>query len=262
MNPGTTPLWLSDFQEKFGTTLRQELNSATGTLHSTHSSPGLAAYNTQYWFRLFTTLQQTFPLLCRILGYWHFNQLMTVYLRNFAPHDWDLGHVGHSMLNFLYQIEPQELTPLALGHERLLLQEAATIDLAFDQALEAIAPIPWQYDPSLGPIEELQLQKAAHWQVFAEHWELLALRSQEPSVEPMSHPIKTLSPRRFTLICQREGVLHLEALSEDKAQFFLNLCHLPLQQCLYSLQESHPRDNLEVEVQEWLAQSIHLRFWR
>ncbi len=52
-------------------------------------------YNQQYWWRLLTILQDTFPLLTRLFGYYSFNESIAFpYLVKYPPDHWSLNHLG------------------------------------------------------------------------------------------------------------------------------------------------------------------------
>ncbi|RYE86013.1 MAG: DUF2063 domain-containing protein, partial [Myxococcales bacterium] len=105
------PGWLGEFQARFGTVLRTPLDRATGTLRAAvtaydadlcretqdawwgPASGCLAVYNRQYWFRLFTVLQQALPLTTALVGPWAFNELAADFLLAHPPASWDIDLV-------------------------------------------------------------------------------------------------------------------------------------------------------------------------
>ncbi|MDR3624522.1 MAG: putative DNA-binding domain-containing protein [Chlamydiales bacterium] len=55
-------------------------------------------YNQQYWWRLYKTLQEIFPTVARLFGYYDFNmQLVTPYLTKFPSKTWSLHELGRKM---------------------------------------------------------------------------------------------------------------------------------------------------------------------
>jgi Putative DNA-binding domain len=95
----SSPGWLLELQASFGDMLRTPLDRSTGSLRANDAAypaplmraarpardqsggERLAAYNRQYWFRLFTVLQRAFPLTSRLIGFWHFNEYATEFYR-------------------------------------------------------------------------------------------------------------------------------------------------------------------------------------
>ncbi|WP_437621213.1 HvfC/BufC N-terminal domain-containing protein [Sorangium sp. So ce1151] len=115
MSPGGggPPRWLRELQRDFTAVLRAPLDSGTGVFRERQeryparlvaelrSGPGgpapaerLALYHRQYWMRLFTALQTSFPRVSRAMGYWHFNHLAALHLAARPPRHFDLDEVA------------------------------------------------------------------------------------------------------------------------------------------------------------------------
>ncbi|XYH96544.1 DNA-binding domain-containing protein [Sorangium sp. So ce1128] len=103
------PGWLRALQRDFTAVLHTPLESGTGVFRERQdlyparlvaqlrSGPGspppaerLALYHRQYWMRLFTALQTSFPRVSRAMGYWHFNHLAALYLAARPPRHFDI----------------------------------------------------------------------------------------------------------------------------------------------------------------------------
>ncbi|MGK3969187.1 DNA-binding domain-containing protein [Sorangium sp. So ce118] len=106
---GGPPRWLRELQRDFTAVLRAPLDASTGVFRERQeryparlvaqlrSGPGgpapaerLALYHRQYWMRLFTALQTSFPRVSRAMGYWHFNHLAALHLAARPPRHFDL----------------------------------------------------------------------------------------------------------------------------------------------------------------------------
>ncbi len=59
-------------------------------------------YNQQYWYRLLTVMQGTFPLLTRLFGFKDFNDSIAIpYLAENPPHSWSLNELGDTLPAYL-----------------------------------------------------------------------------------------------------------------------------------------------------------------
>ena len=84
-------------------------------------------YNQQYWWRLFTILQDSFPLLTRLFGYSDFNQLIaTPYLTKFPPNSWSLAHLGDTL--------PLWVEKFYTENDRTLVLDVAHLDASLNEA--------------------------------------------------------------------------------------------------------------------------------
>ncbi len=70
-------------------------------------------YNQQYWWRLYTTMQESYPVLTRLFGYFDFNQaIASPYLVKYPPNHWALGKLGNRLLQWIeedYTADDKEL---------------------------------------------------------------------------------------------------------------------------------------------------------
>ena len=168
------PSWLEGFQKEWGGALTQPLQHATGVLLSPHPSPGLAAYNRQYWFRLFSVLQKTYELTATLVGYWHFNLLAQDYLSFEPPHHFDLASITTAFPDFLAKVlTPSRLASLEYGVEALCVVQAAQLERAMEQALLAPHHAPYGPDRFVADLAgHLQLGAGPHWQILSLDWPL------------------------------------------------------------------------------------------
>ena len=135
---------LLSLQENFSKAIREPVSFATGffvfqkenypaDFVKTVSPRGdqgpedrIAIYNEQYWYRLFSILQEDFPLLAAVLGFWEFNQLASEYLSQYPSRS--------PFLDFL----PTLMEEFLSTHTRFanpLNQQIAQLDLAAYKSL-------------------------------------------------------------------------------------------------------------------------------
>lgn len=59
-------------------------------------------YNQQYWWRIVGALQDNFPLVTRLFGYYDFNQRIAVpFLTKYPPNHWSLSNLGDSLFQWV-----------------------------------------------------------------------------------------------------------------------------------------------------------------
>lgn len=86
----------------------------------------VAIYNQQYWFRLFSVMQDIFPFVVRLFGYEAFNELIAKpYLLKYPPSHWSLNELGKNL--------PKWITRFYKETDKELIYEAALIDEAYDR---------------------------------------------------------------------------------------------------------------------------------
>ncbi len=93
-----------------------------------HLTPAevIGIHNAQYWFRLFTLLQEQYPTITRLFGYTSFNrEIAEPYFLSHPPDHWYVPYLGR----FLPQWVNEEYT----GEDKLLIYEVALVDAAFEK---------------------------------------------------------------------------------------------------------------------------------
>ena len=87
-------------------------------------------YNQQYWWRLLTSMQESFPMVTRLFGYREFNRVIaTPYLVKYRPEHWNLNALGRRL--------PQWIEEEYEGGDKALILDAAKIDLAYEYSFTA-----------------------------------------------------------------------------------------------------------------------------
>lgn len=88
-------------------------------------------YNQQYWWRLLNTMQEAFPLVTRLFGFYDFNRTIAVpYLVKYPPRHWSLSLIGDRLALWAEENYSADDKPLLLN--------AIKLDWAFNYSF--IAP--------------------------------------------------------------------------------------------------------------------------
>jgi hypothetical protein len=162
------PEALRALQEGFGGCAREPLDFATGRMRCRSErfdaatvegilprggqppSERLAIYNEQYWYRLLTVLQENYPLVARLLGYWEFNRIATDYLHLHPSRAPYLEGLPWGFPAFLKSRYGQAECGIGAADARLI--RSAEIDLAAFRAFHA---------PGLEPLDPRRLSPEA-----------------------------------------------------------------------------------------------------
>jgi hypothetical protein len=84
-------------------------------------------YNQQYWWRLFSSLHDAFPLVTRLFGYYDFNKTIgKPYLEKYPPKTWSLNDLGDRL--------PQWVEEEYHAKDKQLVLDAVRMDLALNAA--------------------------------------------------------------------------------------------------------------------------------
>jgi hypothetical protein len=90
----------------------------------------IGIYNQQYWFRLFTLLQEAYPTLIRLFGYDDFNDLIAEpYLQKYSNLHWSIPRLGARL--------PQWIDEEYKDDDRLLVLQAAQVDEIHERVFSA-----------------------------------------------------------------------------------------------------------------------------
>jgi Putative DNA-binding domain len=207
---------LEALQEAFTELLRTPLDRRSGTLRArTEAYPRallsqvedgpqigradrLAVYHRQVWFRHLTLLQTSYPLLARLLGMWHFNDLAARYLLAHPPRHYDMAETPVAL--------PQHLAGqpyTALGHAlpHTLLCDAAELDAAITRVFRA---------PKVEPLDPRTLEPSR----FAS----LTLRLS-PAVSFLATEYGVVPARREAMASAGEGRISAPARLAERAHW-------------------------------------------
>jgi hypothetical protein len=254
------PAWLASFQADFSDRLRQKLDSSSGTLRSRHQADsGWASYNRQYYFRLFQCLQQAYPRVAALLGYWRFNHIVQDYLAEFPPQHFDLAQIGQQLPAYLAH---------RLGEEARALEQAARIDQAFEQVFLAPQLLPFSITQSQEDPAQLRLLPGHHWRIIVQDWPLLDGRVFAAAAEtegPCSLPPRLSSGPEFWLLLRTQDHSISEILlSPLQAEFYTLLSDMTLGEALQKIEltaEQFSGEELAAQIQNWLALSVAWQLW-
>lgn len=288
------PAWLLEFQREFSAVLRTPLDRTHGALRAdleqypvkfvgevappaAHSArERLAVYNRQYWLRLFTVLQRSYPLTTHVLGHWAFNALASAYLEAHPPTDRELDRIAIGFSGYLLDRIARDGTELlrraAAPAPPLELPLAALSDaVRLDAAWRAVFVAPSASPFSLSPADAARLADACLERapsvalVWLGH-PLVELRAQalaRASEKPLPVPPPSPAPVAWLLVRTQRGVGHRK-LDPTEADLFEALFEHPVGVALARLEQSVPeseRAALPQKTQAWLARSVRLGVW-
>lgn len=246
----SVPAWWVGLQREFGAMLRTPLraehrrfepdpDACSPALHAAldrstevagGNTPGvverLEVYQTQYWMRLFNTMQTAFRRLTHVLGPWRFNHLAQIHLSERPPAHPDLdqcangfhGRIGRALRDMTagcpptrgaYEVDQTRLCDLSLDERTrtdpccrqlarstaplTLVRQALSMDEAQRRAMLAGSFVRWE-EPIVDPdrLAPRRLRFSASFSLVREDWELAALGYREPAttraVEVSRHP--------------------------------------------------------------------------
>lgn len=278
MSTRPAPEWLSELQARFGSVIRTPLDRSTGTLRAsvsdydpaavsdasdgphTSATERLAVYNRQYWFRLFTVLQRSFPITVRLLGAWEFNGYASRFVLAHPPHDWDLDHAPDGFERSLID---------ALGDhpERDAITDAATLDDAWRRLFRAPETKP--FHPSAEDAARLldaRLVMSPAMAVVRERFPLLEARASLMAMKataPIAPPARLAEPRWWGLAREPVGVRHLP-LEAREGELLTLLTRHTVREALAALEArcgDEERASLPSNAQRWLARSVERGVW-
>lgn len=273
------PLWMSEFQKQFSELIRRPLDSSTGILRT--SEPGelrhtiplvlgkddLEVYNRQYWFRLFTIMQNEFPLTARLMGHWSFNLLAQDYLCQIPPTHFDIQKIAEEFESFLSTSAKIKMKGFKTLVSYEILLQAAKIDTAFQEVFLA---------PSFHPLcltkishesfEKLQLRPSPIWRIIREDWQLIELRSVISDLKddkacplPKSRD-KTLA---WLIIRQNQGIAQVP-LHPLQTQLYQSLTQHNISESLAIIEKKCLEEDLPhlpSLTQKWMQESVNLQLW-
>jgi hypothetical protein len=275
------PAWLAEFQERFGRVLRTPLDRASGTLRATPSaydplvgavdgkrasaSERLAVYNRQYWFRLFTVMQGSFPLTTRLLGHWAFNGYAGRFLLEHPPRGWDIEHVSDGFVTWLALALKEPAFEAIVEGDAVL--DAAGLDAAFRAVFLAPEVVPFRPTAEDAPrILGSRLVASPAARVVEERWPLLALRRSlqgDSSEAPVRLPERLASPAWWALVRKPQGIEHVP-LDPREGLLLRLLERFSVQDALALLEAECPepeRAELPARARGWLARGVEHGLW-
>lgn len=132
-------------------------------------------YNQQYWWRLITTMQETFPTLLRLFGYHDFNQTIAVpYLAKYPPNHWSLNQLGNRLTTWIEESY--------LENDKLVY-DIAKIDWAFNDSFLAASKNTLDMNISEETLQ-IPLSLQPHLTFFEMPYDLFTFRKEFLKQEP------------------------------------------------------------------------------
>lgn len=173
-------------------------------------------YNQQYWFRLFTTMQEEYPLLAYLLGYQEFNHLVSDYLTQYPSHHYSLNFLSDDLPEFIQNSKKwgDEIYIETVALERIFIK-------AFDalQAKDDLSTIPLTQE-DLTILSDKGLGFQPSWYLFEEHWNLVQIRKMVRQAEdPEKLEVKPEVQKGHWSIYRKQNRLYQEDL--NRVQFLL-----------------------------------------
>lgn len=177
-------------------------------------------YNQQYWYRLFTVMQEEYPLLAKVLDYDEFNHLVSDYLTAYPSTSFSLNHLSDKFCDFIKNSE---------YWGQSLLLEVVTLEYIFIRAFDALEA---KQDLRLLPITEQDLQnifdKGLGFQpsfyLWEENWNLVLSRKALLQAEDADEfVLDIISKKGFWCIYRLENQLYQEPLLRVQFLILQNL---------------------------------------
>jgi len=138
-------------------------------------------YNQQYWWRLLSALQETFPVVTRLFGYHDFNRSIAIpYLEKYPPNHWSLALLGRTLPFWIEENYTQE--------DKNLVSQAANLDWAFNEAFLAKDQMPILQDSlpkeGVAGLLDVPLYLQSHVQLLELDFDLFPFRVEMCKQDP------------------------------------------------------------------------------
>lgn len=216
-------------------------------------------YNQQYWYRLFSTMQEEFPLVVNLLGYQEFNRLASEYLTKFPSKSYSLNFLSDDLKLFITKNKD--------WHKPLLV-EAVTLERihikAFDalQAQDDLSNIPLTAN-DLVIIRDQGVGFQPSWYLFEENWNLVELRKKiTREADPEKIKERPQKQKGFWSIFRKQNRIYQENLNSTQFALLKELSNgASLIEAFTVLEEtlsSEEVDILEKEVSSWFSHWVSL----
>lgn len=170
-------------------------------------------YNQQYWWRLLSILQTSFPLLTRLFGYADFNRLIGMpYLSKYPSLHWSLSKLGNTL--------PQWIEEEYEAIDKPLVHFSAELDWAYQEVFFAPPAISLPFSLEILS-KKLSLQP--HMKLFQLPFDLFTFRRGllEETVDYwMDHDFPELPKKKvfFALYRTKENKIVFQELQEGQWQ--------------------------------------------
>lgn len=230
-------------------------------------------YNQQYWWRLLSVMQENFPTLTRLFGFYDFNELIAVpYLVKYPPHHWSLNTLGDYL--------PQWIDEEYHAKDKTLVKNAALMDWAYIASFvaakeEGINPdqLAATGDFSIYLDWQLSLQPSVY--LFEFPYDLFQFRFEFGKHDPdywVEHDFPSLvhheEPLHFLLYRNRFNQIVVDTISNSEFQLLQRFekgtsidatCQWLEEQPADSKIVQEASENLHLWIQRWIANALFRR---
>ena len=296
------PLWLRGFQKDFSKIVEAPLLEQNGNLTSDIESTvenlflkaakgvelstnknnfcsfkrGAVQYNRQFWFRIFTVLHSDFPLVCHILGYWHFNKLILDVFAKRGHNDVQIPEEVNNLWSVFVETIRQRNAQLKIDFEAdsKLFFEALDLDAAFLKLLwtkqdnKTILKSCSLQSSEEDVLERIQLVAHENWVVVSENWNLCQIAQfLRESGSSSRDELKIPSLKHETEPCFRllriEGAITTSRLLDKGCAFFLNALQKEnVGNAIDSTLNEFEGADFETLIATWMQESVRLNLWK
>ncbi|PCJ59709.1 MAG: hypothetical protein COA79_09905 [Planctomycetota bacterium] len=222
----------------------------------------LLTYNQQYWFRLFSTMQSEFPLLCNLLNYEAFNKLISHYLDENSSESFSLTNLSNRLLDFLKNSRDWTQYPILLEATELELIHIESFDAL--QLSNELQLVPMTVK-EIHLIESKGLAFQPSCTLFHEHWNLVFSRHQAIEQLEEEEDIIELEPlleESFWCIFRKDNIVEEEQISFIQYELLSLLKNgHSLNDALVSIENSATEQDLiliEKNLSSWFARWVSL----
>lgn len=304
---GDPPGWLRGLQRDFTAVLRAPLDPGAGRFRErqelyparlvaqVRSGPGglapaerLAVYHRQYWMRLFTALQTSFPRVSRAMSHWHFNHLAALHLAARPPRHVDLDEASRGFAARLHRAldrldgarrrRPPERPPhedawcrrIELSRAPLaMVRQALRMDEAERHAYESPFEGLWRPTPeelARLALPEARLRFAASCTLAEEDWDLARFSrlAGDDRDEGAPEPNRRHPSTRTWVFARSAAGTTTTSVDPLFARLLERCRELPFGQALAAVERGCTAEEaarLRADLQGWIALALASGWW-
>ncbi|KYF92246.1 hypothetical protein BE20_01665 [Sorangium cellulosum] len=302
---GDPPRWLRELQRDFTAVLRAPLDPGAGRFRERQEryparlvaqlkgGPGgpapaerLAVYHRQYWMRLFTALQTSFPRVARAVSHWHFNHLAALHLAERPPRHADLDEATRGFAERLHRAlerldgagprRPPERPPhgdawcrrVELSRAPLaMVRQALRMDEAERRAYESPFEGLWRPTPEeLSRLAGSRLRFAVSCSLAEEDWDLARFSrlAGADRDEGAPEPIRRHPSTRTWVFARSAAGTTTTSVDPVFARLLERCRELPFGQALAAVEQgctAAEAAQLRANLQGWIALALASGWW-
>ncbi len=235
-----------------GKPIQEEAKKYIAPSPTLKSSERIELYNQQYWWRLLNTMQTTFPLITRLLGYHQFNDRIAIpFLQKYPSQHYSLSHLGERL--------PHWIKDEYQGEDKQLLIDSIAIDEAFNESFFAARqpPVTKNLSPEQAFSKKGRLQP--HLFLFEMPYDLFSFRAEIQKKDPdfwSNHHFPNLEHALL------DNGIHFPKLNQEQEYYFIiyrNLNNIvsweSISKAEYQLLQRFQNGSSIEEMCEWVSQN-------